>query len=64
MQVIPLRTLFAHAGSKTRVALLAGRRDMGRISDDSVLIDGKLYVPSAADYDWENVLRELVEEAK
>ena len=56
---IPLAELIKKAGSKRKVALLAGTQNLGSINQDSVLIDGVLFCPSKSTADWGKVWDEL-----
>lgn len=56
---IPLAELTKKAGSKRKVAQLAGIQNLGSINQDSVLIDGVLFCPSKSTADWSKVWDEL-----
>lgn len=58
---IPLAELIKKAGSKRKLAQLAGLQNLGSINQDSVLIDGVLFCPSKSTADWGEVWGELVE---
>jgi len=57
---IPLSELIKKAGSKRRVAQLAGIQNLGSLSHESVLIGDKMYRPSISTADWGKVSKELV----
>lgn len=61
LTAIPLSELIKKAGSKRRVAQLAGIQNLGSLSHQSVLIDGVMYRPSISTADWAKVSKELVE---
>ena len=58
---IPLNELVKKAGSKRRVAQIAGLQNLGSLSHQSVLIGGVLYCPSKSTADWDKVNQKLVE---
>lgn len=58
-KTITLTDLAKRAGSKRKVAQLAGLQNLGSINQDSVLIDGILFCPSKSTADWAKVWREL-----
>lgn len=58
---IPLSELVKKAGSKRKVAQLAGIQNLGSLSHESVLIGGLLYCPSKSTADWVKVNQKLVE---
>ena len=64
MTAIPLSELIKKAGSKRRVAQLAGIQNLGSLSHQSVLIDGRMYRPSISTADWAEVYEQLVESEK
>ncbi len=64
LTAIPLAELIKKAGSKRKVAQLAGIQNLGSLSNESVLIDGCMYRPSISTADWNKVYRELVESEK
>lgn len=61
LKAIPLSELVKIAGSKRRVAQLAGIQNLGSLSHESVLIDGRMYRPSISTADWAEVYKQLVE---
>lgn len=61
LTAIPLAELIKKAGSKRKVAQLAGIQNLGSLSHQSVLIDGVMYRPSISTADWSKVSKELVE---
>ena len=58
-QIITLAELAKRAGSKRKVAQLAGLQNLGSINQDSVMIDGALFCPSKSTADWGKVWGEL-----
>lgn len=64
LTAIPLNELVKKAGSKRKVAQIAGLQNLGSVNQESVLIDGVLYCPSKSTADWAKVNRELVEGAQ
>ena len=58
---IPLSELVKKAGSKRKVAQIAGIQNLGSLSHQSVLIGGVLYCPSKSTADWVKVNQKLVE---
>lgn len=64
LKAIPLSELVKIAGSKRRVAQLAGIQNLGSLSHESVLIDGRMYRPSISTADWSTVYKQLVENGK
>ena len=61
LTAIPLSELIKKAGSKRRVAQIAGLQNLGSLSHQSVLIGGKMYRPSISTADWGEVYKQLVE---
>ena len=61
MTAIPLSELINKAGSKRRVAKIAGIQNLASLSHQSVLIDGCMYRPSISTADWGEVYKQLVE---
>ena len=61
MIAIPIAELIKKAGSKRRVAQIAGIQNLGSLSHESVLIDGRMYRPSISTADWAEVYTQLVE---
>lgn len=61
LTAIPIAELIKKAGSKRKVAQLAGIQNLGSLSHESVLIDGCMYRPSISTADWGKVYKELVE---
>lgn len=64
LTAIPIAELIKKAGSKRRVAQIAGIQNLGSLSHQSVLIDGVMYRPSISTADWAKVSEELVESEK
>lgn len=64
LKAIPISELIKKAGSKRRVAQLAGIQNLGSLSHQSVLIGDKMYRPSISTADWAKVSKELVESEK
>ena len=64
LKAIPLSELIKKAGNKRRLSIIAGIQNLGSISHDSVLIDGRMYRPSISTADWDNVYKLLVESEK
>jgi hypothetical protein len=64
LTAIPLRELVKIAGSKRKVAQLAGSQNLGSLSHESVLIGDRMYRPSISTADWGKVYKELVESEK
>lgn len=64
LTAIPLSELIKKAGSKRKVAQLAGIHNLGSLSHQSVLIDGVMYRPSISTADWNKVYKQLVENEK
>lgn len=60
-KIITLAELIKKAGSKRKVAKIAGIQNLGSLSHESVLIDGRMYRPSISTADWNKVHKELVE---
>lgn len=60
-KIITLAELIKKAGSKRRVAQIAGIQNLTSLSSESVLIDGRMYRPSISTADWNKVHKELVE---
>ena len=63
LTAIPLNELVKKAGSKRRVAQIAGLQNLGSLSHQSVLIGGRMYRPSISTADWGEVYKQLVENA-
>ena len=61
LKAIPLSELVKKAGSKRRVAQIAGLQNLGSVNQESVLIGGILYCPSKSTSDWDKVSQKLVE---
>ena len=61
LTAIPISELIKKAGSKRRVAQLAGIQNLGSLSHQSVLIDGRMYRPSISTADWAEAYKQLVE---
>ena len=59
LTAIPISELIKKAGSKRRVAQIAGIQNLGSINQDSVMIDGVLFCPSKSTADWSKVWGEL-----
>ena len=62
LTAIPISELIKKAGSKRKVAQLAGIQNLGSLSHESVLIGDKMYRPSISTADWGKVNKELVGE--
>lgn len=62
LTAIPIAELIKKAGSKRRVAKIAGIQNLTSLSNESVLIDGVMYRPSISTADWGKVYKELVGE--
>ena len=60
LTAIPLSELIKKAGSKRRVAQIAGIQNLGSLSHESVLIGDRMYRPSISTADWVKVSKELV----
>ncbi len=60
LTAIPLSELIKKAGSKRKVAKIAGIQNLGSLSHQSVLIDGCMYRPSISTANWNKVHEELV----
>lgn len=58
-KIITLTELAKRAGSKRKLAKIAGLQNIGSINQDSVMIDGILFCPSKSTADWGKVWREL-----
>ena len=63
LTAVPLNELVKKAGSKRRVAQIAGLQNLGSVNQESVLIGGVLYCPSKSTADWAKVNQKLVENA-
>ena len=63
-KIITLAELAKRAGSKRKLAKIAGLQNLGSINQDSVLIDGVLFCPSKSTADWSKAWDELVESEK
>ena len=61
-KLITLAELAKRAGSKRKLAQIAGLQNLGSINQDSVLIDGVLFCPSKSTADWSKVNKQLVED--
>ena len=61
LTAIPIAELIKKAGSKRKVAQLAGIQNLGSLSHESVLIGDRIYRPSISAGDWNKVYKELVE---
>ena len=61
LTAIPLSELIKIAGNKRRLSKIAGIQNLGSLSHESVLIDGRMYRPSISTADWGKVYKELVE---
>lgn len=61
LKAVPISELIKKAGSKRRVANIAGIQNLGSLSHESVLIDGRMYRPSISTADWAEVYKQLVE---
>ena len=59
LTAIPISELIKKAGSKRRVAQIAGIQNLGSINQDSVMIDGVLFCPSKSTADWGKVWGEF-----
>lgn len=64
LTAIPIAELIKKAGSKRKVAQLAGIQNLGSLSHESVLIGDKMYRPSISTADCGKVNKELVESEK
>ena len=64
LTAIPLSELVNKAGSKRKLAQIAGIQNLGSLSHESVLIGDRMYRPSISTADWGKVNRELVESEK
>ena len=58
-KIITLTELAKRAGSKRKLAQIAGLQHIASINQDSVLIDGILFCPSNSTADWSKVWAEL-----
>ena len=58
-KLITLTELAKRAGSKRKLAQIAGLQNIGSINQDSVMIDGVLFCPSKSTADWSKVWDEL-----
>ena len=58
-KLITLTDLAKRAGSKRKLAQLAGLQNIGSINQDSVMIDGILFCPSKSTAEWGKVWAEL-----
>lgn len=58
-KIITLADLAKRAGSKRKLAQIAGLQNLGSLSNESVLIDGRMYRPSMSTADWGKVWAEL-----
>lgn len=63
LTAIQIAELTKKAGSKRKVAQLAGIQNLGSLSHESVLIGDRMYRPSISTADWGKVNKELVGEA-
>lgn len=61
LKAIPISELIKKAGSKRKVAQIAGIQNLGSLSHESVLIGDRMYRPSISTADWSRVSKELVE---
>lgn len=61
LKAIPISELIKKAGSKRKVAQIAGIQNLGSLSHESVLIGDRMYRPSISTADWAEVNKELVE---
>lgn len=61
LTAIPIAELIKKAGSKRKVAKIAGIQNLTSLSEESVLIGDKMYRPSISTADWGKVNKELVE---
>lgn len=61
LTAIPIAELIKKAGNKRRLSIIAGIQNLGSLSHDSVMIDGRMYRPSISTADWDNVYKLLVE---
>ena len=59
LTAIPLSELIKKAGNKRRLSKIAGIQNLGSLSHESVLIDGRMYRPSISTADWNKVYKEL-----
>ena len=59
LTAIPISELIKKAGSKRKVAQIAGIQNLGSLSHQSVLIDGVMYRPSISTANWGKVWGEL-----
>lgn len=62
LKAVPISELIKKAGSKRKVAQIAGIQNLGSLSHESVLIGDRMYRPSISTADWAKVNRELVGE--
>ena len=60
LTAIPLSELIKKAGSKRRVAQIAGIQNLGSLAHECVLIGDKMYRPRISTADWGRVNKELV----
>lgn len=60
LTAIPIAELIKKAGSKRKVAQIAGIQNLGSLSHESVLIGDKMYRPSISTADWGRVNKKLV----
>lgn len=60
LKAVPISELIKKAGNKRRLSKIAGIQNLGSLSHESVLIDGRMYRPSISTADWGRVNRELV----
>lgn len=58
-KIITIAELAKRAGSKRKLAQLAGLQNIGSINQDSVMIDGVLFCPSKSTADWGKAWNEL-----
>lgn len=61
LTAIPIAELIKKAGSKRKVAKIAGIQNLGSLSHESVLIGDRMYRPSISTADWGEVYKQLVE---
>lgn len=61
LKAIPISELIKKAGSKRKVAQIAGIQSLASLSQESVLIGDRMYRPSISTADWGKVSKELVE---
>lgn len=61
LTAIPLSELIKKAGSKRRVAQIAGIQNLTSLSHESVLIGDRMYRPSISTADWGEVYKQLVD---